>query len=125
MKIKILKIDFRKGKRRECGTCPVALGCLRAAKPLGYTSVIVLPRGARFFWAKPMGGPWGQVRLARPAGRGTGGYQGLRQLQPCPHFTSPVKFKIGAGLHSQVRLRPRKRVRDRGPTEGAMTELEF
>ena len=67
MKIKILKIDFRKGERRECGTCPVARGCLRAAKPLGYTSVVVLARSARFFWRAPMGTMGGRsVRRALP-----------------------------------------------------------
>ena len=41
MKIKILKIDFRKGARGDCGTCPVARGCLRASRPLGYDYVRV------------------------------------------------------------------------------------
>ena len=59
MKIKILKIDFRKGERRHCATCPIARGCLRAAKPLGYTSVIVSAGAdsalANFFWRGPSG----------------------------------------------------------------------
>ena len=54
MKIKILKIDFRKGERWKCNTCPVARGCLRAAKPLGYTDVSV-NRGTAVFWQHGMG----------------------------------------------------------------------
>ena len=87
MTIKILKIDFRKGKRRECGTCPVALGCLRAAKPLGYTSVIVLPRGARFFWAKPTGGPGRSVWRDLPAAAQVA----IRDFDSY----SPVEFRSG------------------------------
>ena len=49
MKIKILQIDFRTGQRRKCDACPVARGCLRAAKPLGYTSVTVHTCGMAVF----------------------------------------------------------------------------
>ena len=49
MTIKILKVDFRKGTRQNCGECPVARGCLRAARPLGYDQVRVT-QAAVDFW---------------------------------------------------------------------------
>ena len=48
MTIKILKIDFREGRRRHCYKCPVARGCLRAAQPLGYTDISVFSSRAGF-----------------------------------------------------------------------------
>ena len=44
MTIKILHIDFQEGTRRHCDTCPVARGCLRAARPLGYVRAAVYPK---------------------------------------------------------------------------------
>ena len=49
MTIKVLKIDFRKGKRAQCGKCPVALGCLRASRLLGYDEVSVSGAGIDFW----------------------------------------------------------------------------
>ena len=54
MTIKILKVDFRKGARRKCDKCPIARGCLRAARPFGYTDVSV-NRDYAVFWKHDRG----------------------------------------------------------------------
>ena len=67
MTIKILKIDFRKGERGQCNTCPITRGCLRAAKPLGYTVVRVGPVRVTFFSPYDF---YGVVRDLPPSARG-------------------------------------------------------
>ena len=91
MTIKILKTDFKKGKRGHCVTCPVARGCLRSSRSLGYDQVMVTGLGVDFWRRGARHGTLARRELPNAVQVVIADFDAYTHVSPLKgHYTVPV-----------------------------------